>query len=277
MFRCPACGFCAVQPTVRQATQRYEEIAAGDAGSERKNLLLTADYLAKIAPHLPNEPFRFLEVGGAYGYLAERVSRECQSEVLLLEPSPAAVKAAKARGVNAETGSLESFTPPQMFDVVCAAHVIEHVADARAFLLAAARVLKPGGTLLLLTPNASAWKLALTKRAWAWAVPLEHTLFFSQRGAEKLLPGCGFSTPAVQPLVPSIVHYPFFLIRWLAERRTPPPPSTTPAATATAPRRGLLRRLSRLVVWAEFLALRFVDFFAGSPRRDELLIIARKL
>jgi len=281
MVRCPKCGFCSVQPAVQHATRRYTEIEAIDSAAEWKNFLLTADYLEKIEPHLPDERIRFLEVGGAYGYLAERVLADYRAEVLLLEPSPAAVAVAIDRGVPAQTGSLESFAPTEPFDVVCAAHVIEHASDARAFLTAAARVLKPGGTLILLTPNADAWKLALTQRAWGWAVPLEHTLFFSKRAAEKLLPACGFAAPVVQPLVPSIVHYPFFLIRWLAEWRaaqsTAAPSPAPSSGTGGPPRRGLLRRLMRPLVWAEFALLRLADFFAGSPRRDELLIVAQKL
>ena len=44
----------------------------------------------------------------------------------------------------------------ERFDVVLAMEVVEHVADVRAFLAAAAELLKPGGLLFVATINRTA-------------------------------------------------------------------------------------------------------------------------
>lgn len=51
--------------------------------------------------------------------------------------------------------TLEEFAPghPEEFDVAFAVYVLEHVTDPAAFTGAAARVLRPGGTFLAITPS----------------------------------------------------------------------------------------------------------------------------
>lgn len=51
--------------------------------------------------------------------------------------------------------TLEDFAleHPDQFDVAFAVFVLEHVADPAAFSQAVARVLKPGGTFMAITPN----------------------------------------------------------------------------------------------------------------------------
>ncbi len=42
---------------------------------------------------------------------------------------------------------------PESFDIIISLHVIEHVADFQSYLLSQARLLKPGGLLLIACPN----------------------------------------------------------------------------------------------------------------------------
>jgi SAM-dependent methyltransferase len=260
MYRCAVCGFCQASPLPVELGGEYEDAYTASAEAERKNRRLAPDYLRKIRPHLPPSPFRFLEVGGAHGWLAQAVREKCGADVLLLEPGRSAVAAAQSRGLPAQVGYLESFQSAQPFDVLCAAHVIEHVADAGKFFAACQRVLRPGGTLILMTPNAAAWKLARFRHLWAWAVPEQHTLFLSADSAVRLLARHGFQPVAIHSVCPAFAHYPFFVARWLAEWR---------ARHALS----CLRWFTRPLAMVEFVLLRCTDAWHGIDRADELLIV----
>lgn len=257
MHRCPTCGFCAASPLPAGTGAPYEDAYTSGSEAERKNRRLAPDYFAKIRPHLPAPPFRFFEVGGSHGWLAQQVRDECGAEVLLLEPGRSAVASARARGLTAECGFVESFSPGKSFDVLCAAHVIEHVADADTFLGACRRALRPGGMLILLTPNADAWKFACGGRAWAWAVPGGHTLFLSAEAARRLLGRHGFELVTVRACTAGLPHYPYFLARWLAEHGVP-------------------RAIRLPFVAVERAILWLADAFLGKTRADELLVVAKR-
>jgi SAM-dependent methyltransferase len=67
--------------------------------------------------------------------------------------------AARRRGVDVVIGDLNRPLPyaDEVFDLVHANQVIEHIADLDTFLAEVHRVLRPGGTALISTENASSW------------------------------------------------------------------------------------------------------------------------
>jgi SAM-dependent methyltransferase len=257
---------CTVAPLPEETDTQYEDAYTASADANRKNRRLARDYLQKILPHLPRRSFRFLEVGGSYGWLAQLVREKLGAEVLLLEPGRTAVEAARARGLNAESGFIERYDCPGSFDVLCAAHVVEHVRDVGAFLDACRRALKPHGTLLLLTPNAMAWKLNWFGSAWAWAVPEQHTLFLSSGSAKRLLGAHGFEPSEISAHSPGFAHYPFFLARWLSVWR----------ARWPAPLRMASGLFTRPVALLEYVILSAFDSCFRRDRADELFIVATR-
>ncbi len=56
--------------------------------------------------------------------------------------------------------------PPSVFDIVIAKHVVEHLAHPEQAIAEMSRVLKPGGLLILATPNLSSPMRAKKKSAW---------------------------------------------------------------------------------------------------------------
>jgi ubiquinone/menaquinone biosynthesis C-methylase UbiE len=93
-------------------------------------------------------------------------------------------------------GTTESIAwPDEYFDCVTIFDVIEHLADPRADLREVWRVLRPGGMLVIVTPDAGAWVTNALGAHWLEMkrVP-EHLQFFSVTGLSRLLAACGFDS-----------------------------------------------------------------------------------
>jgi 2-polyprenyl-3-methyl-5-hydroxy-6-metoxy-1,4-benzoquinol methylase len=101
-------------------------------------------------------------------------------EVEGVEPDPQA--AAVARGsqrLRVQAVSIEKADlPREGYDVVTMSHVIEHVADPVEALQVCRRALRPGGRLILVTPNVEALGRRVFGKHWmGWDVPRHLTVF----------------------------------------------------------------------------------------------------
>jgi len=71
-------------------------------------------------------------------------------------------------------------------------HVMEHLYDPRAYLMAARNLLAGDGRLVVQVPNAASWQFRLLGRAWNGVDVPRHLYDFRDRDVEKLLEECGF-------------------------------------------------------------------------------------
>ncbi len=139
------------------------------------------DELDAAAMHLPapSGPARVLDVGCGSGVLLARM-KSLGWQVEGVEVDPEAVKAARARGVTVRQGPLEQQAfPTNHFDAIHSAHVLEHLHDPPRMLRECARILKPGGTLVILTPNIESWGHKRFGSAWLNLDPPRHLSLFS--------------------------------------------------------------------------------------------------
>lgn len=144
----------------------------------------------RLARTVPSPAFRILEIGSGLGYLTFSIARRGYS-IRGLELSEVAVRAATERyGDLFHCGDLFEFVAvhPRAFDLVLMTEVLEHLPAPKPFLAAAARLLAPGGELLVTTPNKSAFA---PNACWHGDAPPVHLWWFSERAMTRLAAAAG--------------------------------------------------------------------------------------
>ena len=210
--RCSVCGFRQVRPRLGneeiQALYPDEyfdsagQIGFGDYARQQQRYEREAFFLArKLARMAPQG--RLLEVGCALGFLLDALRTHCGWETVGLDISTFAAHFARTTyGLDVRQATLEEAAfDDGSFDFILQKDLLEHVRDPRAHLLETRRILRPGGHVLLVTPNGEAnlRPLARLSRELHAAgdearVPLidqGHLSYFSRRHLLRLLADSG--------------------------------------------------------------------------------------
>lgn len=141
---------------------------------------------------------RVLDVGCATGALLADFRERGWEAVGVEACAPAAAYGRKRFGLDIRASTLEAARlPSASFEVLHASHLVEHLNEPAAFLKEAARLLAPGGLLVLATPNADGLQARLLGPEWRSAI-YDHLCLFSRRSLPDLLARKGF---AVERLV----------------------------------------------------------------------------
>ena len=141
------------------------------------------DELDSAAMYLraPRAAAKVLDVGCGSGVLLARM-KALGWDAAGVELDPGGVEAARARGVAVHQGQLaDAKFPDNHFDAVHSAHVIEHVYDPVALIKECFRILKPGGRLVIITPNTASWGHRKFGRSWLNLDPPRHLILFNAR------------------------------------------------------------------------------------------------
>lgn len=137
-----------------------------------------------------------LEVGAGYGSFCEEMSRRGHwQRVLGIEPTPQLAALCRAQGVEIEERTVEAFAADtaQRFEVIVAFEVIEHLFEPDAVIASLARLLKPGGLLILTCPNGLGFDVQQLG-SYSSCVDHEHLNYFNTRSLPGLLARFGLES-----------------------------------------------------------------------------------
>ncbi len=199
--RCGRCGLVYTSPakTAENLQKIADEWAVKHHASSVKTVWEGNEHLWEIVygPRMKRleryrENGRILDVGCSTGdFLACAKSRAWKVHGVELAEHTANI-ARKRLDCEIRHGTFEhSNFESEYFDVVTMWDVVEHVLEPRVIVQEAFRVLRPGGALVLFTPNYNALTRRLIFDRWSALTPENHMCVFNKSTITRLLNECG--------------------------------------------------------------------------------------
>jgi SAM-dependent methyltransferase len=196
--RCPECGlvFRAVFPSESELVEIYcrayeaEKISGG--GTNQESGLHAANSYALFIRHLvKNSAMRVLDYGAGSGQLVSQLRAKGIHADGLEFSAEARKYCEKVRGFSLLNDLSE--VKAGQYDLVSMIEVIEHLTELQTTLAELRRVLTPGGTLLITTPNLEGYRARKEKGYWHEACKKFHLFLFTEDSLRFHLDRAGFS------------------------------------------------------------------------------------
>jgi 2-polyprenyl-3-methyl-5-hydroxy-6-metoxy-1,4-benzoquinol methylase len=199
LFRCPQCRLV-FAPINSDHGDHYHEarLIHEDREYETWNKLGFLSYWSNRLQARPG--FRLLDVGCADGRLLE-LARLLGFSAFGVEPSRYYEAQWRARGIDARVSEVGQMSGS--FDLIVAVQVIEHVRSPAVFIADCARLLTPGGSLLIETGDPDSMQARVSGRRWKYWVPAEgigaHVSFMGRKTAATFGRWAGLELRASEP------------------------------------------------------------------------------
>jgi len=205
-YGCPVCEtlFQHPMPTIAAMKAYVErEYASGVyndyvSAAQLKSLTF-ARRARRIAQRAPGK--RLLDVGASCGFFVEEALKAGFDAYGVELSSEAVSKAPPDVGARLTLGDVNALALGGVapFDVVTAFDLIEHVFDPVAFLREVRRVARPGGLLVITTPDVAHVLRHVLRGRWPMFQPMQHTVLFSRRGLRLALTSAGYGDVSIGP------------------------------------------------------------------------------
>lgn len=201
----PDCGLLWLTPApleseIWKAYQRYHTHGGRAGGRIARNVLSLINRLGKGALYLASlfcglrrekslirylglhssTRGRLLDVGCGGGRYVRRMQRAGWHVEGIDFDEKATARLAGKTGIKVMTGNLiEQGLPAETYDAITMSHVIEHLYDPVGLLHECLRLLKPGGQLVMVTPNAQSFAATEFGKDWRGLEAPRHIHIFS--------------------------------------------------------------------------------------------------
>ena len=201
--RCRRCGLEYINPRPRGA-DIVEAYSQGDDPAYVSQVSARERTFGEAVAHIESlgpARGRLLDVGTAAGaFLAAARARGWQVDGC--EPNRwMAEWGSNHYGLHIRPGHLfEQDFAPGSFDVITLWDVIEHTPDPSAVIARVAKLLAPGGLLVVNYPDRGSWLARLLGRRWPFLSSV-HLYYFNRRTIARLLTDRGFSIVQMRPHV----------------------------------------------------------------------------
>jgi len=188
LSECSACGFRFAAPVphpdiLRLYCEMNDQPYQDSADARRLQMRVLLDLIAAVRPQART----LLDVGAGIGLMvSEARSRGLDAQGI--EPSEWCVNIAPVTtGVDLLQGTTREWVGrlPQ-YDIVTLVDVIEHTTDPVGMLRDASALLKPGGALLVVTPDVGSLAARLMGRWW-WHYRIAHVGYFNRVSMQQAL------------------------------------------------------------------------------------------
>jgi 2-polyprenyl-3-methyl-5-hydroxy-6-metoxy-1,4-benzoquinol methylase len=206
-------------------------------------------------------PGDVLDVGCGNGRFMSRI-QELGWEPYGVEPDPRAVAAASQTfGSRVKQGTVfNGEFREASFDAITLNHVIEHVREPISVLGRCGELLRPGGRIIVTTPNLNSWGLRLFGPSWLGLDPPRHLVIFTPSSLRRSALSAGLRVRTVR----TPARWAFWIWQTSTRLRRR---GSLPGADVSDASLGL--RTSALGFWAaEYIASRF------SQIGEEILLVA---
>jgi len=194
-FRCEACGGMFLHPTPTLEEMRaYAEkhyrtgVYAEYAKARPLKIATFRRRLELIRKH--RSTGKLLDLGCACGFMIE-AALEAGFDARGVEFSEEAIRAAApAIRSRIHRGDVNDLAPGE-WDVITAFDIIEHAQDPLASLRRWAGLLRPGGLLVITSPDTASVLRKIMGSRWPMLQPFQHTAMFSREAIGGFLEGAG--------------------------------------------------------------------------------------
>jgi SAM-dependent methyltransferase len=194
-FRCSQCGSMFLHPTptleeMRTYAESHYKAGVYTEYTKARPLKLATfrGRIELIKKHKPSG--KLLDLGCACGFMIE-AALEAGYDAYGVEFSEEAINAAApAIRERIRQGDINQ-VPAGEFDVITAFDILEHTQDPLVSLRQWATLLKPGGLLVVTSPDTDSMFRKVMRSRWPMLQPLQHTFMFSGSGMNDVLSRAG--------------------------------------------------------------------------------------